>query len=150
MHKENYGSSNEQPSEIESRLIQKFKCLALNNMPRSCRNLAEKFFSCLEENLKEKDESGRPFSLEEMRENLERKIVPFCMCKFNLSECLRLEKERKVTESEGCECCECLDCCSDLSVGDKRKGNVAEGEKGSDFDYFREDEEFLWDESGGF
>lgn len=80
---------------FNEKLIKDYKTMALQGIPKPCIEIAKKFFKCVEENLSEKDEKGKPYTYEELKDNLETKVIPKCLCKYDLESCMLKEKKEE-------------------------------------------------------
>ncbi len=64
------------------------KELALKGIIPECREIANKFFNCIEENLKPYGKDGKLLTYKELEKDLNDRVIPFCLNKHNLNECL--------------------------------------------------------------
>lgn len=65
------------------------KELALNGIIPECREIANNFFNCIEENLKPYGKDGTLLTYKELEKDLNERVIPFCLNKYNINECLK-------------------------------------------------------------
>ena len=64
------------------------KELSLKGIILECKVIAGQFFNCIEENLKPYGNDGKLLTYKELEKDLNERVIPFCLNKYNLNECL--------------------------------------------------------------
>ena len=65
------------------------KELSLKGIILECKVIAEQFFNCIEENLKPYGKDGTLLTYKELEKDLNERVIPFCLNKYNINECLK-------------------------------------------------------------
>lgn len=71
------------------KVLQSAKELALMGIVPECRDVAKKFFQCLEDNLNPYDKKGKLLTYQQLEYELNKHVIPMCMEKYNLEACLK-------------------------------------------------------------
>ena len=68
--------------------INNAKNLSLKGIFPQCRTIANNFFNCIENNLIPFNKDGKNYTYDELEKDLNERVIPFCLNKYNLNECL--------------------------------------------------------------
>jgi len=72
---------------LENASPEEAKKIVIESIHPQCRNVASNFFDCVESKLK--DLENKNLNLQQMENEFNNNITPFCMGKFDLENCLK-------------------------------------------------------------
>ena len=72
---------------LENASPEEAKKIVIDSIVPQCRNIAANFFDCVETKLK--DLENKNLNLQQMENEFNNNITPFCMGKFDLENCLK-------------------------------------------------------------
>jgi len=72
---------------LENASPEEAKKIVIESIVPQCRNVAANFFDCVEGKLKELE--SKNLNLQQMENEFNNNITPFCMGKFDLESCLK-------------------------------------------------------------